>query len=214
MGPLIYDIETGPETDEVLALMEPEFTAPANYKDTAKIAEKIEEQREAWREKAALCATTGRVLAIGMADEGGIRILSDEEDEAGMLREFWSLARPDGGWRYLIGFNSNRFDIPFIVRRSYKLGVPVPKGVTNGRYLNPRFIDIMDAWKVGDYQASISLDRLAKHLGCGSKNGNGADFARLLVEDREAAMAYLENDIRMTLAVARKVGLVEPEEDY
>jgi hypothetical protein len=94
------------------------------------------------------------------------------------------------------------------------LGVPVPKGVTNGRYLNPRFIDIMDAWKVGDYQASISLDRLAKHLGCGSKNGNGADFARLLVEDREAAMAYLENDIRMTLAVARKVGLVESEEDY
>lgn len=214
MEPLIFDIETGPETDETLALMEPEFSAPANYKDPAKIAEKVEEQRQAWREKAALCATTGRVLAIGLADGNGTHILAYEDDEGELLRRFWAIACPDGQWRPLIGFNSNRFDIPFLVRRSYKLRVPVPLGVTNGRYLNNRFIDLMDHWKVGDYQASISLDRLAKHLGCGSKNGNGADFAQLLETDREAALEYLQNDIRMTRAVAERLGVIEPEGAY
>lgn len=214
MEPLIFDIETGPESDEALVIMEPEFSAPANYKDPVKIAEKIEEQRQAWREKAALCATTGRVLAIGIADVKGIHLLCYEDDEALLLREFWRIACPGGKWRPLIGFNSNRFDIPFLVRRSFKLRVPVPGGVTHGRYLNQRFIDLMDAWKVGDYQASISLDRLAKHLGCGAKNGDGAQFAELLATDPEAALDYLRNDIEMTRAVAERLGVIEPEGAY
>ena len=220
MDSIIFDIETGPESDEVLALMEPEFTAPANYKDPFKIAEKVEEQREAWRSKAALCATTGRVLAIGIADKEGVELLSvnDEPDdivtEKDIIKEFWQIACPHGKWQCLIGFNSNRFDIPFLVRRSYKLRISVPSGVTNGRYLNGRFIDLIEAWKVGDYQASISLDRLAKHLGCGAKNGSGADFAELLKTDRESALEYLKNDIRMTQAVAERMGVIEPEGDY
>jgi hypothetical protein len=70
----------------------------------------------------------------------------------------------------------------------------------------------MEAWKLGDFQASISLDRLAKHLGVGAKNGNGAHFAALLQEDRAAALDYLRNDIAMTVAVARKLGVVAPLE--
>jgi predicted PolB exonuclease-like 3'-5' exonuclease len=210
MSPLIFDIETGPESDEVLAVMEPEFSAPSNYKDPAKIAQNIEEQRESWRARAALCATTGRVLAIGMMDaEIGIRLLTPDNSEAELISEFWKAAAPDGKLRYLVGFNSNRFDIPFLVRRSYKLGVRVPYGVTNGRYLNPRFVDIMDAWKVGDYQASISLDRLAAHLGCRRKNGDGAHFAELYESDPDAALNYLQNDILMTHEVAVKLGVVE-----
>ncbi len=210
MDSLIFDIETGPESDEVLAVMEPEFSAPANYKDPEKISEKIEEQRAAWRDKAALCATTGRVLAIGMADGKGVRLLTDDHDEAGMIEEFWKVATPNKQLRYLIGFNSNRFDIPFLVRRSYKLGIPVPASLLNGRYLNPRLIDLMDCWKCGDYQASISLDRLAAHLGCRRKNGDGAMFAELLATDREKAIDYLHNDILMTQEVAEKLGVISP----
>lgn len=215
MDALVFDIETGPEADEVLAGLEPEFAAPANYKDPQKIAEKIEAQRAAWREKAALCATTGRVLAIGCMLDGEVSLLVVDEGEpfleADLLEAFWRLAAPEGKWRHLVGFNSNRFDIPFLIRRSYKLGVRVPYGAVNGRYLNPRFIDLMDAWKLGDFQTTISLDRLARHLGVGAKNGDGALFAATLAEDRAAAMAYLENDIAMTVAVARKLGVPAPE---
>jgi len=223
MEPLVFDIETGPETDETLALMEPEFSAPANYRDAAKIAEKIAEQREAWREKAALDATTGRVLAIGLQDAAGTHLLTVDgaetaeefrRDEADVIAEFWNHACPDGRWRTLIGFNSNRFDIPFLVRRSFKLRVPVPNGVTHGRYLGRQFVDLMEIWKVGDYQATVSLDRLAKHLGCGAKNGDGARFAELLENDREAALDYLRNDIEMTCAVAERLGVIEPEPAY
>lgn len=214
MNALIFDIETGPEIDEVLAAMEPEFTAPANFKDPAKIAEKIQAQRAAWRDKAALCATTGRVLAIGTMqdDEIDLLVVDPEEgfSEAVLLDRFWQLAAPGGHWRHLVGFNSNRFDIPFLIRRSYKLGVTVPFGAMNGRYLNSRFIDLMESWKLGDYQASISLDSLARYLGVGAKNGHGARFAALLEQDRPAALDYLRNDIEMTAAVARKLGVIAP----
>jgi len=214
MDALIFDIETGPEVEEVLSAMEPEFSAPANFKDPVKIAEKIEAQRAAWREKAALCATTGRVLAIGMMldEERSLLVINEEESflEADLLKAFWDVAAPSGMWRHLVGFNSNRFDIPFLIRRSYKLGVAVPFGALNGRYLNPRFIDLMDTWRLGDFQASISLDRLARHLGVGAKNGNGAYFAEQLKEDREVALDYLRNDIDMTVAVARKLGVLAP----
>lgn len=214
MDVLVFDIETGPEVEAVLAAMEPEFSAPSNFKDPDKIAEKIEAQRAAWRDKAALCATTGRVLAIGtmLDDEVELLVIDPEEgfSEADLLEAFWQRAAPDGIWRHLIGFNSNRFDIPFLIRRSYKLGVDVPYGALNGRYLNSRFIDLMESWKLGDYQASISLDRLAKHLGVGAKNGDGARFAELLEQDRAAALDYLRNDIQMTAAVARKLGVLAP----
>jgi predicted PolB exonuclease-like 3'-5' exonuclease len=214
MHALVFDIETGPEVEAVLAAMEPEFSAPSNFKDPDKIAEKIEAQRAAWRDKAALCATTGRVLAIGtmLDDEVELLVVDPEEgfSEADLLEAFWQRAAPDGIWRHLIGFNSNRFDIPFLIRRSYKLGVDVPYGALNGRYLNSRFIDLMESWKLGDYQASITLDRLAKHLGVGAKNGDGAHFADLLEQDRAAALDYLRNDIQMTAAVARKLGVLAP----
>ena len=216
MDALVFDIETGPEVDAVLCAMEPEFSAPANFKDPVKIAEKIEAQRAAWRERAALCATTGRVLAIGMMLNDVVELLVVDAEqgvsEGDLLTAFWQVAAPEGIWRHLVGFNSNRFDIPFLIRRSYKLGVAVPYGALNGRYLNARFIDLMEAWKLGDFQASISLDRLAKHLGVGAKNGNGAHFAALLQEDRAAALDYLRNDIAMTVAVARKLGVVAPLE--
>ena len=39
---------------------------------------------------------------------------------------------------------------------------------------------------------------LAKHLGVGQKTGSGADFAKLWVEDRAKALAYLESDLTLT----------------
>lgn len=212
-SPIIFDIETGPESAETLELFQPEFTAPSNYKDRAKIDAKIAEQRDAWAQSAALHATTGRILALGYTEDGDdVTILTEDQPggEAQLIKKFWRLACPTGAWRTLIGFNSNRFDLPFLVRRGIKLGVRPPHGILKGRYLHACFVDLMDQWRCGDWQASISLDNLAKHLGLEPKTGTGDQFAQLYESDRAAAIAYLTHDVSLTAQVAFRMGVVQP----
>ena len=126
-APITFDIETGLSPDA--AEFAPEFEAPANYKDPVKIAAYKAEKLTEWVEQAALSAVTGRVLAIGLRENGKTTIIC-EDDEAAMLRDFWAFVAPDGRIRApLVGFKSNRFDVPFLVRRSWRNRVPVPGGI-------------------------------------------------------------------------------------
>lgn len=205
--PITFDIETGPSPDA--AEFAPEFEAPANYKDPVKIAAYKAEKLTEWVEQAALSAVTGRVLAIGLR-ENGVTTIICEDDEAAMLTEFWSFVAPLGKIRApLVGFNSNRFDVPFLVRRSWRNRVQVPAGIVNGRYLSNAFIDLMQLWQVGDYQATVKLDVMARWLGVGAKTGSGAHFAQLLAEDPAAAVAYLANDIEITEKCAIALGAID-----
>lgn len=210
----IFDIETGPrEREEVLACA-PKFKAPSNYKDPEKIAAAIAEQEEEFVQRAALCASTGRVHAIGIRKDGETLIFGDQDGEREMLRLFWGWVEDCVRTGYaLIGFNIARFDIPFLIRRSWALGVTPACGVIGGYgRLNPAFIDLMQEWQCGDRGASISLDRLCRMLGLPGKNGDGAEFARLWKEDKAKAETYLTNDIMVTLRVAeRMLGIKDPE---
>jgi hypothetical protein len=214
MKPLVIDIETGPAHDEALELVMPEFKAPSNYKDPEKIEASIASQKEEWKARAALSPVTGRVLALGlMRDADNPKFITGPESD--LLEAAWDAL--SGGLclgHLVIGFCSNRFDIPFLVRRSWALGVKVPGFIFRDGYrLSNLFVDIMDVYQCGDRSATINLDTLAKLLGLPGKNGNGADFARLLSENREAAIAYLENDLRVTWSVAERLGIIRKEED-
>ena len=109
-----------------------------------------------------------------------------------------------------IGFNSNEFDIPFLVRRSWILGVKIPDQVLiniKGRfYLSDVFVDVMQYWACGTMQKT-SLNNVAKALNVGEKNGNGANFYQTLIKDEAKALEYLSNDVNMTRACARKLRL-------
>jgi DNA polymerase elongation subunit (family B) len=136
-------------------------------------------------------------------------VLIAHDDEAAMLREFWTAIQGNNGQLHtLIGFNCNSFDLPFLIKRSWKLGVVVPVGIRRGRYWGEQIIDLRDVWQCGDRQAAGSLDTIAKHLGVGAKTGSGADFAALWKTDRPHAEAYLKNDISITAAIARKLGVL------
>lgn len=203
----ILDIETGPAPESVLQEFEPEFSAPANYKDPEKIEAAISKQREEWRNRAALSPITGRVLAIGFGGADLGETIFEGGSEADLLNAAWPLIL-DETCR-IIGFCSNRFDIPFLLKRSWALGIPVPLDeLFRGRYLRDRFVDLADVWQCGSRDEHISLDRLARLLGCGGKTGSGADFARLLASDREAALEYLRQDLRLTEAVAARLGVI------
>lgn len=206
----VFDIETGPRPDEELASMMPEFEAPKNYKDAEKIKAYIDGERKDWLEKAALSPVTGRVLAIGVRTPAGNEIFADDEKTA--LIAFWTrMTDLIRGGAQMVGFNIFRFDLPFLMRRSWSHGVQVPTGIVDARgyYNRAHFTDLYEVWQCGDKSASISLDALSKFLGVGAKNGEGAHFAKLWATERKLALAYLENDLLLTENVARRLGAWE-----
>ena len=139
-----------------------------------------------FKDKAALDATTGRVVAIGVdplqfgvspdlfdAKPGIIDCDGPAEsffDELSGLKMFW-------GWvenclaaqRPMLSFNGHVFDIPFLWQRSVILGIPIPHGVYQGRYPNPLFIDLMKEWTRYQSGKFVKLDVIAKAMGLAGK---------------------------------------------
>lgn len=201
----VFDIETSALPADKLAAIKPVFQAAKNLRDQQKIAEDIASKEQEWIERAALDATTGRVLCIGM-DSGAVDIVGDGADEPLILERFWNwLELKLNRSETVVGFCIFNFDLPFLVRRSWSLDVEVPTTLRRGRYWNDLLVDLADVWKLGNYEQRISLDTLAKTLGLGQKNGNGAEFATLWETDRAKALAYLANDLTMTRRCAERL---------
>jgi hypothetical protein len=213
MNATYFDIETGPLPDEQLASMIPPFdpaeVKTGNLKDPDKISAKLQQAETNHfadaRDKAALDAITGRVLAIGLEDADGFRAITG--DEATMLDTFWNgFACAES---HYIGFNICLFDLPFLIKRSWHNCVKVPVSARSGRWWSDRFIDLRDTWQLGDRKAKGSLDAICKHLWIEGKNGNGKDFARLFELNPEKALEYLSNDLRMTRQVHERLAGLE-----
>lgn len=221
---IAFDIETGPLPDEQLRQLIPDFDPSevkcGNLKDPEKIAAKIAEAKELHEQefigKAALSAVTGRILAIGyLASESGNFHLDDGDgQESAILRQFWlKYAECRKVGRKMVGHNSNQFDLPFIMRRSWILGIDVPSTVRErGRYLDSIFVDTLEVWSCGTREM-ISLDRLSQALGTGKKPDgvDGSMFAKLWFgseADRAQAIEYLVNDLKLTAADAARMGLI------
>ncbi len=205
---IVWDVETAPLPASYLDMIAPEFEAQSNLVDPVKIAASIAKKKAEWMDRAALDPTTGKVLAIGMIDLDGSRIILDGAgDEATLLTE-WEKITSRYKAECFVGFSVKSFDCPFLVKRAWKLGVkPFLRPGVNLRYLE-NWIDLRETWQMGDRQAHGSLDYISKFFGVGSKNGSGADFAALWSSDRPAAEAYLKNDLDLTLAIAMKMGVI------
>jgi DNA polymerase III epsilon subunit-like protein len=125
-----------------------------------------------------------------------------EED---VIRSFWNATVSA---EKLVGFNSNAFDLPFLWRRSMKLGIRIPDGIFEpNRRLFATNIDLMERWCWFDNQARVSLDNLAKFFGFKPKLGNGKCFADLMRTNIEEAVAYLLHDVKLTRAIGRRMGV-------
>ncbi len=216
MSYYVIDIETGPQPDHLLDGREPEFKAPSNYKDGKKIAANIEEQRRTWKDKAALDARYGIVLAIGILDPVGNYTIWDagREQEYEMLGNHWGLWEQTPREVDWYGWNNRSFDWPFLIRRSWAMGVTVPYNAWDyfrGRAGVPeRVKDLMAMWELGDNHARASLNSVAMALGVGSKEESNSEFFSVLFEkDRQAGLEHLRNDLRLTEQVGRRMGLIK-----
>jgi predicted PolB exonuclease-like 3'-5' exonuclease len=180
------------------------------------VAAKYEQYKvSAWDEfvgKAALSPITGRVLMVGVVQDDSFAGIMDDNERAN-LTAFWELAENAlMSKNRIIGHNSNGFDLPFLVRRSWMLGVHVPREIKHGRYWNPLFVDTMEAWGCGSREF-IRLNDLAAAFGVGQKTEGfaGKDFHKFWFgtpEQRTEAIEYCEQDVRLTAAIAAKMGLV------
>lgn len=209
MNYLIFDIETGALSKEELEKVMPEFNAPGNYKKQESIDNYILEAKEHYLagDGAPLSAITGYVSAMGYCiyndqtkqfSEINI-ILGNEID---ILNQWWNLYKNND---YVVGFNSNYFDIPFMIRRSWKLNIKLPK-IFNGKYIDSKCIDLMSVWSCGSME-KVKLDRIAKYFNISGKNGDGSKFTQLLnnPNTKQQAIDYLKNDVYMTQIIANKL---------
>jgi hypothetical protein len=220
MSSIIFDIETGPLPDDTIAALVPSFDEATvkigNLKDPQKIRDKIDAAREShWKkyfDQAALFSITGQVLAIGFkgaGDEGClISHVDDKISESSLLSSFWrSYMQVTENGSSIIGFNSNHFDLPFLVGRSRLNGVPLPTGIFDrGRFQHS--VDLLEEWQLTNRNDYISLDMLAKAFGLDGKTGSGADFANLFANDRGAALEYLRHDVELTWEVAMRMQVI------
>jgi len=201
-------------------------TALLNYSSDVKAARLA--HFDNFKSKAALSPLTGEVLAIGYGNPGktgreiridvvgethpglvdGVKMSESLDDEASLLSRFW-LRFLDASGESTVGFNILGFDLPFLVRRSWVNGIDVPATVKEGRYWHRLFVDLLEVWQCGQRGNPPVLDNklntICQALGIEGKPDDGttgADFARLLTEDRERAISYLAGDVRMTLDLA------------
>ncbi len=205
---ITFDIETGPLSAEYLDMIAPTFEPPSNYKDPEKIAANLAEQKAKWVDRAALSPMTGRVLCVGVRDvDGSFRVIDGGGDESELLKE-WAEIFQQSRKESFVGFNINSFDAPFLLKRAWKLGVrPFLRPGVKFAYMD-NWVDLRDVWQCGDRQAEGSLDAISKFLGVGAKNGEGKNFHLLWKDDRDAALAYLKNDINLTYDVAVRMGVI------
>ena len=103
--------------------------------------------------------------------------------------------------QHLVGHNIISFDLPYLKRSANYNGVKTggfATGSGKGRWPNC-YLDTMVIDGANTYGHRISLDRLAKIYGVGSKEGkSGKDFYKF---ERHEQEAYLENDLHITRKV-------------
>jgi len=181
-------------------------------------------------DKSPLSAIHGEVLAIGyMRPKGngdGSFVIDTQttnhgkSDERNLLSRFWymcdsQMAKDD----IMVGLNIYDFDLPFLVRRSWIVGVAMPEWVDSlvkSRYSLPLFVDLRKVWLCGQHPASSqsSFAALGLAFGTGGKNVDGvtgADFHKMFwssAADRKVAIQYLRNDLEQPAIWAEKMGIV------
>lgn len=211
----IFDIETQPLPLEQLKKTMPTFEAPSNWKDPEKIAAKIAEQQKAYVDKAALSPTTGSVQAYGVWDtkrEEYVFMDVYDNSESDLLEFLWDELTDNGAFTTpVVGWNSNGFDVPFLIKRSWANRVKIPSSLIQsyrGRsYLNEQFKDLMDHFCVGTRDRMKLNDAL---LMCGldpKVNLDGKLPYEIFDEDLDLFHKYLHADVLGTAALAEISGI-------
>ena len=209
---VVFDIETAAQ-DRAAAWV-PAVSAPGSYRDPVKIAAYVDRKRQELLDRAALDPDLGRIVAIGWWDEATGRTLSaiakTERQERYLLRKWWTVAAR----AILVGYNCVAFDLPYLLRRSDYLGVPVARSFDLHPYrTRGDVVDLMIALSFGGIlqRRSLSFHADRRALTGPADPITGADVpAAVLANDWSAVKKHVKRDVVITLKLARAVGVVPP----
>jgi len=139
---------------------------------------------------------------------------TDPVQEPELITKFWlTFDRMQRDGRQMAGVNIYNFDLPFFIRRSWILDVPVPVDVRTGRYWSPVFIDLSEHYLCGQRwgdEVSASFDSLAKAFGtAGKPHGiKGDRFYREWFDgDRAKCLDYMREDVLQPAEWVVRMGL-------
>lgn len=232
--PVAWDIETGPALD-ILDRIPPPPDMPdfdpasvktgdcrTQEKKDAKIALRRQEHVDKWRaevdgwtqkhlERAALNPFLANVLAVSYHHDGGpiIHIADDEEQ---LIRGVWRVV---SGGSVMAGWNTHGFDLPFLVKRSWRLGITIPTGLLNAIYRRwaDTQVDMMKVWTIGERGSGeyVNIGYAASLLGIGYKPpGAGGLFADIYrdPERQDEAITYLIDEACLHWNMGRRMRLI------
>lgn len=213
---LFFDIETEVHSDALQYMDDP--TPPSNYKTEEAITKYITEKKAEMVEKAALDPDYGRISAISMLfDSKKITMITSKPEtlgdykpakssldslEAAMIRRFW-----DELYVYkniCCGYNILSFDLPYLMRRSFDLGIrSIP--IHSNELAKYRTMPVLDLMAVlFNWGQAKSLKWVAKRYGL--KNPlpdlDGSMYAMM---DEETRIKYVENDVNLVVQLYEKM---------
>ena len=212
MKHIVFDIETIPQDETKLLALAPEFTAPANLKDPAKIEAAKAKRRSDYLADAALNWKTAEAVLIGAGDDTGIQSFTagTEKELVGNFLTLLGDALADGV--AVGGHNVKGFDLPMLVNRARVHGLKIPTTVLQFWKGRPTWhesvFDTLELLSFGRSFEGNGVDDVARVFGLPPKLGRGGDFPLLWRADREAALAYNRRDVEIEIEIARVCGCI------
>lgn len=212
VSPIVVDIETT-GLENAAFFLEP-VTPDARLKDPAKIEADIADKTAARASKIGLDWNVGRIVALGYWTEAAgemVGVCQDESSEAASLINFWHMAQH----RTIVGFNVKGFDIRFMVQRSRLLGINYPQ-LDFSKYSRKGIEDLYLLLTFGDGTYDQGAMRRTLHAFCRrfgipvEDTTTGKEIPALVAAGKwEAIAAHCRSDIGLTLALARKLGVIQ-----
>lgn len=188
--PLIFDIETTYTPDLVeLALKKAD-------------PETVEEEIKG---EMALNPLWGQIVAIGVMseDKRGERTKILIGEEAEIIEEFWTVAKK---FRRFVGFNSIRFDVPYIELRSRLYQIDIPTNISKARFRTTNHIDlymVITNWMNNQGKnLKFDLETVADILGVNYLVGESRWVPQWFAEGKiDKIREHLEGDLKTTKAL-------------
>jgi hypothetical protein len=201
---LFFDIETIANPEAVALLPEP--SAPTNYKDADKILQYISEKKADQITQAPLDADLGKIISIslqsGIDSQIEVHLAGDLETrtERDLIRWFWtSFARADGR---SCGYNILGFDLPYLLRRSFALGIQVPIQPQMSKYRIDPTIDLMAI--LYNWGPAKGLKWVCKRYGIINPLPD-LDGSKVATMDTEILRKYAGNDVYLVVELYKRM---------
>jgi hypothetical protein len=199
---LFFDIETEANKDALKYLKTP--AAPSNWKDPDKIKAYIDEKQQEQIERAALDADFGKIVALGFRtgefDMTFSWLETDGFTETEIIYHFWSMYAKERGQS--CGYNIIGFDLPYLMRRSFDLGIK-PSIIPNlAKYRTSPTLDLMMV--LYNWSGFKGLKFVADRYGIPNPLPE-LDGSQVATMDSATLKAYVENDVNMVYHLYRKM---------